>query len=147
MQLQVQISSKAKAFARFFMNAVINYGANGAAFAQANNGPVGAVEFEDAPLFKGMKALLDEEQGNADDTNHPFYSNGQPTQTRELIEDDAASPRFGKPGRVYTLEDLDDLIDSVTKGCEFLLMNKRMRRILRTLLRNTGGKHLKSLDF
>lgn len=138
-QLQVQISSKAKAMSRFFMNACINYGSNGYSFTQANNGKIGAVNFDAAPMFKGMKALLDEESGNADDVNHPFYSNGNPTQTIELIEDDASSARNGRAGRVFTLEDLDSLLDAVTKGAEFLLMNKSQRRVLRTLLRNTGG--------
>jgi hypothetical protein len=90
-------------------------------------------------MFKGMRALLDEEQGNADDVNHPNYNNGNPTQTIELEEDDASSPRFGRAGRVFTLEDLDKLLDIVTKGAEFMLMNKAQRRVLRTLLRNTGG--------
>lgn len=138
-QLQVQVSAKAKAFSRYFMNAIINYGSNGFALTQSNNGPVGAVDFESAPLMKGMKAILDEEAGNADDVNHPFYSNGNPTQTIELVEDDASSPRFGKAGRSFGLEDLDALLDAVTKGPEFMLMNKKMRRVLRVLLRNTGG--------
>jgi hypothetical protein len=69
-QLQVQVSSKAKAFSRYFMNAIINYGSNGFALTQSNNGPVGAETFESAPLMKGMKAILDEEVGNADDVNH-----------------------------------------------------------------------------
>ena len=138
-QLQVQISSKAKAMSRFFMNACINYGSNGFAFTQANNGKIGAVNYDAAPMFKGMKALLDEESGNAEDVNHPNYQNGAATQTLELIEDDASSPRDGRAGRVFTLEDLDTLLDVVTKGAEFLLMNKAQRRVLRTLLRNTGG--------
>lgn len=138
-QLQVQISSKAKSMSRFFMNACINYGANGFAFVQSNNGKIGAVSYDEAPMFKGMKALLDEEVGNAEDVNHPNYNNGAPTQTIELVEDDASSPRFNKPGRVFTLEDLDKLLDIVTKGAEFMLMNKAQRRVLRTLLRNTGG--------
>lgn len=137
-QLQVQVSSKAKAFSRFFMNASINYGGS-VAFASSNNGPIGAVSFDEAPLFKGMKSILDQEVGNAADVNHPFYSAGAATQTLELIEDDASSARVGKAGRVFTLEDLDSLIDAVTKGCDFLLMNRRMKRILRVLLRNTGG--------
>lgn len=134
-QLQVQISSKAKAMSRFFMNACINYGANGYSFVQANSGPIGAVNFDEAPMFQGMKALLEKEAGNIDDVNHPFYANGAATQTIELEEDDPSSARFGRKGRVYTLEDLDKLLDAVTKGPEFLLMNKSMRRILRTLLR------------
>tara|TARA_R100001086_G_scaffold248403_1_gene185304 strand:+ start:23 stop:1402 length:1380 start_codon:yes stop_codon:yes gene_type:complete len=138
-QLQVQISSKAKAMSRFFMNACINYGSNGFSFTQANNGKIGAVNFDAAPMFKGMRALLDEEVGNAQDVNHPNYNNGQPTQTIELEEDDASSPRFQRAGRVFTLEDLDKLLDIVTKGAEFMLMNKAQRRVLRTLLRNTGG--------
>lgn len=138
-QLQVQISSKAKAMSRYFMNACINYGVNGFTFEQTNNGRLGAATFEQAPIFKGMRAILDSEEGNADDINHPFYSNGNATQTIELLEDDSSSAREGKPGRVFTLEDLDKLLDAVTKGPEFLLMNKSMRRILRTLLRNTGG--------
>ena len=138
-QLQVQVSSKAKAFARYYMNAIINYGSNGFSFSQSNSGPIGADSFENPPLMKGMRAILDEEQGNADDVNHPFYSNGQPTQTITLEEDDESSARFEKEGRTFTLEDLDALLDAVTKGPEFMLMNKRMRRILRTLLRNTGG--------
>lgn len=138
-QLQVQVSSKAKAFSRFYMNAIINYGSNGFAFSQRNNGPQGIESFENPPLMKGMKAILDEESGNADDVNHPFFNNGAPTQTLELVEDDAGSARLDKPGRTYGLEDLDKLLDAVTKGPEFLLMNKRMRRILRILLRNTGG--------
>lgn len=138
-QLQVQISSKAKAMSRYFMNACINYGVNGHAFEQTNNGRLGAATFESAPMFQGMRAILDAEVGNASDVNHPFYNGGAATQTIELIEDDASSAREGKPGRVFTLEDLDKLLDAVTKGPEFLLMNKSMRRILRTLLRNTGG--------
>jgi hypothetical protein len=138
-QLQVQISSKAKAMSRFFMNACINYGSNGHSFTQSNNGKIGAVSFDAAPMFKGMKALLDEESGNAQDVNHPNYQNGAPTQSIELIEDDASSARFGRAGRVFTLEDLDKLLDIVTKGAEFMLMNKSQRRVLRTLLRNTGG--------
>ena len=138
-QLQVQISSKAKAMSRFFMNACINYGSNGHSFTQSNNGKIGAVNYDAAPMFKGMKALLDEESGNAQDVNHPNYQNGNPTQTLELIEDDASSARFGRAGRVFTLEDLDKLLDIVTKGAEFMLMNKSQRRVLRTLLRNTGG--------
>ena len=138
-QLQVQISSKAKAMSRYFMNACINYGVNGHTFEQTNNGRLGAATFESAPMFQGMRAILDAEQGNAGDVNHPFYNGGNATQTIELIEDDASSAREGKPGRVFTLEDLDKLLDAVTKGPEFLLMNKSMRRILRTLLRNTGG--------
>lgn len=139
MQLQVQVSSKSKAFARFFMNAIINYGSNGYSLVQSNNGKIGAETFENPPLMKGMKAILDEEVGNADDINHPFYNNGDATQTIELIEDDASSARAGKPGRTFGLEDLDALLDVVTKGPEFMLMNKKMRRVLRVLLRNTGG--------
>lgn len=138
-QLQVQISSKAKAMSRFFMNACINYGSNGFSFTQANNGKIGAVNYDAAPAFKGMKAILDEEVGNASDVNHPNYQNGGATQTIVLVEDDASSPRFGRDGRVFTLEDLDKLLDIVTKGAEFMLMNKAQRRVLRTLLRNTGG--------
>lgn len=136
-QLQVQISSKAKAMSRYFMNACINYGANGFAFSQAVHGRVGAETFDKAPMFKGMKAILDQEVGNAQDVNHPFYNDGAPTQTIELEEDDASSPRFGRKGRVFTLEDLDGLLDAVTKGAEFILMNKAQRRVLRTLLRKS----------
>lgn len=136
-QLQVQISSKAKAMSRFFMNACINYGSNGFSFVQANNGKIGAVNYDAAPMFKGMKALLDEEVGNASDVNHPNYQNGGATQTIVLVEDDASSPRFGRDGRVFTLEDLDKLLDIVTKGAEFMLMNKAQRRVLRTLLRKS----------
>jgi hypothetical protein len=121
------------------MNACINYGSNGFSFVQANNGKIGAVNFDAAPMFKGMKALLDEESGNAQDVNHPNYQNGAPTQSITLVEDDASSARFGRDGRVFTLEDLDKLLDIVTKGAEFMLMNKAQRRVLRTLLRNTGG--------
>lgn len=136
-QLQVQISSKAKAMSRFFMNACINYGSNGFSFTQAVHGRIGAEAFDKAPMFKGMKALLDEESGNAEDVNHPNYANGSPTQTVELIEDDASSPRFNRPGRVFTLEDLDKLLDIVTKGAEFMLLNKAQRRVLKTLLRKS----------
>lgn len=122
---------------RYFMNACINYGVNGFTYEQTNNGRLGAATFEQAPIFKGMKAILDEETGNADDVNHPFFNGGNATQTIELLEDDASSARLGKAGRVFTLEDLDKLIDAVTKGAEFLLMNKSMRRILRTLLRKS----------
>jgi hypothetical protein len=69
----------------------------------------------------------------------PFYNAGMATQTIELVEDDSTSPRFGKAGRSFGLEDLDSLLDAVTKGPEFMLMNKKMRRVLRVLLRNTGG--------
>ena len=137
-QLQVQVSSKSKAFSRFFMNAIINYGSS-PVLSQSNNGPIGADGFDKAPLMKGMKAVLDEESGNVDDVNHPFYNNGNATQTIQLIEDDVISSRLGKPGRAFSLEDLDALLDAVTKGPEFMLMNKKMRRVLRILLRNTGG--------
>jgi hypothetical protein len=133
-QLQVQISSKAKAIARIYMSSVIN-GRRGETLVQSNNGPIGI-----AGGFDGMKRILDAEQGNVDDVNHPFFNNGQATQTLTLVEDDPASPRAGLEGRVYTLEDLDDLIDRVTAApVEFLMMNSREIRTLRTLLRNTGG--------
>lgn len=133
-QLQVQISAKAKQVARVYMNAVVN-GRRGSALTQSNNGPVGI-----AGAFDGMKRILDAESGNVDDTNHPFYNGGAATQTQTLVEDDPASPRAGLEGRVFTLEDLDDLIDRVTGAKpEFLMMNAREIRTLRTLLRNTGG--------
>lgn len=138
-QLQVQISSKAKSFARYFMNAIINYGSNGFVLDQANHGKIGAFNFDRKPIMKGMRALLEEEVGNADDVNHPFYNNGAATQTFELVEEDADSARVGKAGAFFTLEDLDRLLDAVTIGPEFLLCNNACRRHLRVLLRNTGG--------
>jgi len=116
------------------MSSVIN-GRRGETLVQSNNGPIGI-----AGGFDGMKRILDAEQGNVDDVNHPFFNDGQATQTLTLVEDDPASPRAGREGRVYTLEDLDDLIDRVTAApVEFLMMNSREIRTLRTLLRNTGG--------
>ena len=133
-QLQVQISAKAKQIARIYMNAIIN-ARRGASLTQANNGPIGI-----ADRFNGMASILDAEQGNVDDVNHPFYNGGAATQTLTLIEDDASSARNGLEGRVFTLEDLDDLVDRVTGSKpEFLMMNAREIRTLRTLLRNTGG--------
>lgn len=133
-QLQVQISAKAKQIARIYMNAIIN-ARRGASLAQANNGPIGI-----ADRFNGMASILDAEQGNVDDVNHPFYNVGAATQTLQLVEDDQASSRLGLDGRVFTLEDLDDLIDRVTGAKpDFLMMNAREIRTLRTLLRNTGG--------
>lgn len=133
-QLQVQISAKAKQIARIYMNSVVN-AKRLASLASSNNGPVGL-----ADRFSGMAAILDAEQGNASDVNHPFYNNGASTQTLQLVEDDPASPRSGKDGRVMTLEDLDDLIDRVTAGKpDFLMMHSRDIRTLRVLLRNTGG--------
>lgn len=133
-QLQVQISSKAKAIARLYMNAVVN-GRLGASLSTSNNGPIGI-----AGSFDGMQRILDAEQGNIDDVNHPFFNAGDPTQTLTLLEDDPASARNGQEGRVFTLEDLDDLIDRVTGARpEFLMMSDREMRTLRTLLRNTGG--------
>lgn len=135
-QLQVQISAKAKQIARIYMNAIVNARRNNpATLTQANNGPVGI-----ADRFNGMASILDAEQGNSDDVNHPFYNAGNPTQTLDLVEDDPASSRNGKEGRVFTLEDLDDLIDRVTGAKpDFMMMNAREIRTLRTLLRNTGG--------
>ncbi len=135
-QLQVQISSKAKDIARTYMNAIINGKRYpGGPLVQSNNGPIG-IEAK----FDGMKAILDAEQGNVDDVNHPFYNAGSSTQTLELIEDDPASTRSGRYGRVFTLEDLDSLIDRVTTGKpDFLMMHARDIRTLRVLLRNTGG--------
>lgn len=134
-QLQVQISAKAKQIARIYMNAIINARRGGASLTQANNGPIGI-----ADRFNGMASILDAESGNVDDVNHPFYNGGSATQTLELIEDDPASARNGKEGRVFTLEDLDDLVDRVTGAKpDFLMMNAREIRTLRTLLRNTGG--------
>ena len=133
-QLQVQISAKAKQIARIYMNAIIN-ARRSASLTQANNGPIGL-----ADRFHGMASILDAESGNVDDVNHPFYNAGNPTQSLDLVEDDQASPRLGLPGRVFTLEDLDDLIDRITGAKpDFLMMNAREIRTLRTLLRNTGG--------
>ena len=134
-QLQVQISAKAKQIARIYMNAVVNAKRLSGALTQANNGPIGI-----ADRFNGMKNILDAESGNVDDVNHPFYNSGSPTQTEALVEDDPSSARVGKSGRVYTLEDLDAMIDRVTGAKpDFIMMNSRELRTLRTLLRNTGG--------
>ena len=133
-QLQVQISAKAKQIARIYMNAIVNANRS-ASLTQANNGPIGL-----ADRFNGMASILDAEQGNADDVNHPFYNSGAATQTLQLVEDDPGALRVGLPGRVFTLEDLDDLIDRNTGARpDFLMMNSREIRTLRTLLRNTGG--------
>lgn len=134
-QLQVQISAKAKQIARTYMSAVVNAKRLSGALTQSNNGPIGI-----ADRFNGMKSILDAESGNPDDVNHPFYNAGQPTQTEALVEDDPSSARLGKPGRVFTLEDLDAMIDRVTGAkIDFMMMNSREIRTLRTLLRNTGG--------
>lgn len=134
-QLQVQISAKAKQIARIYMNAVVNAKRLSGALTQANNGPIGI-----ADRFNGMKSILDAESGNVDDVNHPFYNAGAATQTEALIEDDPSSARNGLPGRVFTLEDLDAMIDRVTGAkIDFMMMNSREIRTLRTLLRNTGG--------
>lgn len=134
-QLQVQISSKAKQIARIYMNAIINGRKTPGALTQANNGPIGI-----ASRFDGMQSILDAESGNNDDVNHPFYNAGAATQSLTLVEDDPSSARDGKEGRVYTLEDLDDLLDRVTAAKpDFLMMNSREIRTLRVLLRNTGG--------
>jgi len=135
-QLQVQISSKSKDIARTYMNSIINgRRIPGGPLVQSNNGPIG-IEAK----FDGMKAILDAESGNSDDVNHPFYNAGASTQTLDLTEDDSASPRLNRPGRVFTLEDLDNLIDRVTTGKpDFLMMHSRDIRTLRVLLRNTGG--------
>jgi len=133
-QLQVQISSKAKQIARIYMNAIINAN-RGGSLSTANNGPVGL-----ADRFKGMGSILDAEAGNPEDVNHPFYNAGSSTQTLQLVEDDPASARNGREGRVMTLEDLDDLIDRVTAATpDFIMANPREIRTLRVLLRNTGG--------
>lgn len=133
-QLQVQISAKAKIIARTYMNGIVN-AKRSATLTQSNNGPIGI-----ADRFNGMASILDAESGNADDVNHPFYNAGQPTQSLQLVEDDPSSARDGRPGRTFTLEDLDDLIDRVTASSpDFLMMNSREIRTLRTLLRNTGG--------
>ena len=134
-QLQVQISAKAKQIARIYMNAVVNARRLSGALTQANNGPIGI-----ADRFNGMKSILEAEAGNVDDVNHPFYNSGAATQTEALVEDDPSSARVGKAGRVYTLEDLDAMIDRVTGAKpDFIMMNSRELRTLRTLLRNTGG--------
>jgi hypothetical protein len=134
-QLQVQISSKAKQIARIYMNAIVNAVRLSGPLTQSNNGPIGI-----ADRFNGMASILNAEQGNVGDVNHPFYNNGTPTQTLDLVEDDPASARLGLEGRVFTLEDLDDLIDRVTAAKpDFMMMNAREIRTLRTLLRNTGG--------
>lgn len=134
-QLQVQISSKAKQIARIYMNAIINGRKGGGALAQSNNGPIGI-----ASRFDGMQAILEAESGNIDDVNHPFYNAGAATQSLTLVEDDPSSSRQGLEGRVYTLEDLDDLLDRVTAAKpDFIMMHARDIRTLRVLLRNTGG--------
>lgn len=134
-QLQVQISAKAKQIARIYMNAVVNAKRLGGALTQANNGPIGI-----ADRFNGMKSILDAEAGNQDDVNHPFYNAGAATQSENLVEDDPSSARNGLAGRVFTLEDMDAMIDRVTGARpDFIMMNSRELRTLRTLLRNTGG--------
>lgn len=134
-QLQVQISAKAKQIARIYMNAVVNAKRLSGALVQANNGPIGI-----ADRFNGMKSILDAEAGNIDDVNHPFYNTGAATQSENLVEDDPSSARVGLSGRVFTLEDLDAMIDRVTGAKpDFIMMNSREIRTLRTLLRNTGG--------
>jgi len=131
-QLSVQLSSKAKAMGRLYSNAIINL-KRASSLTQSNNGPIGINN-----RFNGMASILDAEQGNVSDVNHPFYNNGASTQTLELVED--SGPRADKPGRVFTLEDLDDVIDRVTAGqVDFLMMHSRDIRTLRVLLRNTGG--------
>lgn len=133
-QLQVQISSKAKQIARTYMNAIVN-SKRVSVIGTGNNGPIGISD-----RFNGMASILDAESGNLSDVNHPFYNAGAPTQTLSLVEDDPSSPRNGLPGRVFTLEDLDDLIDRITAAKpDFLMMNAREIRTLRVLLRNTGG--------
>lgn len=134
-QLQVQISAKAKQVARIYMNAVVNAQRLSGALTQANNGPIGI-----ADRFNGMKSILDAESGNVDDVNHPFYNAGAATQSENLVEDDPSSARNGRAGRVFTLEDMDAMIDRVTGSKpDFIMMNSRELRTLRTLLRNTGG--------
>lgn len=134
-QLQVQISSKAKRIARIYMNAIINGKRVAGPLTQANSGKIGI-----GGKFDGMKSILDAESGNADDVNHPFYNAGASTQTLSLVEDDASNPRNGREGRVFSLEDLDNVIDRLTTGRpDFLMMNAREIRTLRVLLRNTGG--------
>ena len=113
-----------------YMNSIVNAHRE-AALTQSNNGYIGI-----ADKFRGMANILDAESGNVDDVNHPFYNNGVATQTLTLVEDDPASARVGLEGRVFTLEDLDDLIDRVTAATpDFLLMNNREIRTLRVLLR------------
>jgi hypothetical protein len=131
-QLAVQAKSKAKAMARSYMNAIINY-RKSSSLVQSNNGVIGVVN-----AFDGMKAILDNESGNVDDVNHPNYNNGSPTQTKALIEDDASSARLGLAGRVFTLEDLDDLLNRIPGKPDFIMMNAREMNTLRTLLRNSG---------
>jgi hypothetical protein len=134
-QLQVQISSKAKQIARIYMNAIVNGRRVSGPLTQTNNGPIGIES-----RFNGMASILDAESGNSDDVNHPFFNGGAATQTLALTEDDPSSPRDGLPGRTFTLEDMDDLIDRVTAAKpDFLMMNSREIRTLRVLLRNTGG--------
>lgn len=111
------------------MSAIVNLSRD-TALTQSNNGPIGL-----SSRFNGMKSILDAESGNVDDVNHPFYNSGAATQTLALVEDDGGA-RDGLPGRVFTLEDLDDLIDRVTAAePEFLMMHARDVRTLRTLLR------------
>lgn len=133
-QLQVQISAKSKVIARTYMNAIINANRS-ASLVQSNNGPIGI-----ADRFNGMQSILNAESGNIGDVNHPFFNSGNPTQSLDLVEDDTASLRLGMPGRVFTLEDLDDVVDRITTSRpDFLMMNSREIRTLRVLLRNTGG--------
>jgi hypothetical protein len=134
-QLQVQISSKAKKIARTYMNAIINGRRLAGALTQSNSGPIGI-----GGKFDGMKLILDAEAGNVDDVNHPFFNAGASTQSLNLLEDDPSSPRLGRQGRVYTLEDLDNIVSRVTVGRpDFMMMHDREMRTLRVLLRNTGG--------
>ena len=117
------------------MNAIVNAKRTGSLIS-SNNGPIGL-----ADRFHGMASILDAESGNVSDVNHPFYNAGAATQTEQLVEDDPSSARLGRDGRVFTLEDLDALIDRVTAARpDFLMMHPRDIRTLRVLLRNTGGR-------
>jgi hypothetical protein len=58
----------------------------------------------------------------------------------DLQENDPSSSRLGRDGRVFSLEDMDALRDTITAGQpDFFMMHARDIRTLRTLLRNTGG--------
>ena len=130
-QLQIQISSKAKAISRQYMNLIIN-GYRADSLTQGNNGYIGL-----ASSFNGMKNILDNESANAYDVTHPFYSAaGTASQTLDLVEDDDINGRLDRYGKTFTLEDLDNVIDRVTAGRpDFIIMCARDLRTLRNLLR------------
>ena len=133
-QLALQIAMKAKKMAELYMVTVINGVSLTTSLTSSNNGPIGVIN-----RFDGLKKKLDDETSTSDDVFHPFASPGAATQSRDLADDDAGSSRYGRTGRPYSIDDLEEMQDCLTMTPDFIMMNSREIRRFKGMMRALGG--------